>query len=103
MLSKGNRDMHTTRSSEIPFIGSAFCAERTEEHSMMFREGEEAAFWDDAKECAEACQSLLRDEPRRQRMVEQARTKLDALQLGNEAVCARILRALSEEQGEENS
>ena len=95
MLSKGNRDMHTQRSTEIPFIGSAFCAERTPEHTQMFEEGKEAIFWQDAQECAAACRELLADEPRRQRMVEAARAKLRSLALGNEEVCTRILQAVT--------
>ena len=95
MLSKGNRDMHTQRSSEIPFIGSVFCAERTPEHAQMFQEGEEAIFWRDAAECAAACRRLLADDAKRLRMVEAARAKLQSLALGNEAVCARILQAVA--------
>ena len=91
MLSKGNRDMHTQRSSEIPFIGTAFCAERTPEHQQMFQEGEEALFWSDAQECAAACHFLLANDSRRQRMIELARAKLQSLALGNEAICARII------------
>jgi len=55
LLSKGNRDMHTTRSLEIPSLGSLFCAERTPEHIAMYDEGQEALFWSDVSECAEKC------------------------------------------------
>ena len=68
MLSKGNRDLHTTRSMEIPALGGLLCAERTEEHLALYRDGEEAMFWSDSAECARACQALLADEPRRQRI-----------------------------------
>jgi spore maturation protein CgeB len=65
MLSKGNRDLHTTRSMEIPALGGLLCAERTSEHTAFYREGEEAAFWSDGAECAQVCRGLLDDEPRR--------------------------------------
>ncbi|MBC8057621.1 MAG: glycosyltransferase [Rhizobiales bacterium] len=65
MLSKGNRDRHTTRSMEIPALGGLLCAERTDEHTAFYREGEEAVFWADSSECAAVCQDLLGDEPRR--------------------------------------
>lgn len=68
LLSKGNRDLHTTRSLEIPAIGSLLCAERTSEHLEMFVEGEEALFWSSVEECAAACISVLSDEPRRRRI-----------------------------------
>ena len=42
LLSKGNEDLHTTRSLEIPAIGTLFCAERTSEHLAMYEDGEEA-------------------------------------------------------------
>jgi spore maturation protein CgeB len=65
MLSKGNRDLHTTRSMEIPALGGLLCAERTDEHLALYRDGEEAVFWSDGHECARACADLLADEPRR--------------------------------------
>jgi hypothetical protein len=68
LLSKGNRDLHTTRSLEIPALGALFCAERTEEHLQMYVEGEEALFWSSAEECAAVCRSILQDEPRRRRI-----------------------------------
>lgn len=68
LLSKGNRDLHTTRSLEIPAIGGLLCAERTNEHLEMYTEGEEALFWSSAEECAAVCIAILEDEPRRQRI-----------------------------------
>ena len=68
LLSKGNRDLHTTRSLEIPALGALLCAERTEEHLAMYREGEEALFWGSAEECAKVCLDVLRDDERRKRI-----------------------------------
>ncbi len=68
LLSKGNRDLHTTRSLEIPALGALLCAERTAEHLAMYREGEEALFWDSAEECAKVCLDVLRDDERRKRI-----------------------------------
>jgi spore maturation protein CgeB len=65
MLSKGNRDLHTSRSLEIPALGVLLCAERTADHMSMYREGQEAIFWDDAKTCADQVLSLLRQPDRR--------------------------------------
>jgi len=92
LLSKGNRDLHTTRSAEVPFIGGAvFCAERTPEHSFLFQEEAEAAFWNDAEECAQQCHDLLASGPRRRRMVEAARRRIIAHELSNDAVLTTIL------------
>lgn len=65
LLSKGNRDLHTTRSMEIPALGGLLCAERTPEHLDWYEEGREAVFWEDSAECARVCLELLHDEPRR--------------------------------------
>lgn len=59
LLSAGNEDQHTTRSMEVPAVGSLLCARRTDEHRQLYREGEEAVFWDDAGECARHCRDLL--------------------------------------------
>ena len=68
LLSKGNRDLHTTRSLEIPALGGLMCAERTAEHLGLYAEGEEALFWSDAEECASVCRAVLQDDARRERI-----------------------------------
>jgi spore maturation protein CgeB len=75
LLSKGNRDLHTTRSMEIPALGGLLCAERTAEHLQFYREGEEAAFWSDSAECAEVSLALLADTPRRERIASGGRAR----------------------------
>ena len=91
LLSRGNRDLHTHRSLEIPALGGLFCAERTCEHLALYEEGREAVFWRDAAECAEQCKALLADEPRRQAIAAAGHAR--ALRNGhyNEQVMARIL------------
>jgi spore maturation protein CgeB len=59
LLSKGNRDLHTTRSMEVPMLEALLCAERTTEHENLYRDGVEAVFWSDAAECAAKCHELL--------------------------------------------
>ena len=59
LLSEQNRDLHTTRSAEIPAIGSLLCARRTTEHVEFYEDGVEAVFWEDSAECARRCQELL--------------------------------------------
>lgn len=68
LLSKGNEDLHTTRSFEIPAIGTLFCAERTSDHVAMYDDGVEAVFFDSPEECAKLCLSLLDDPARIERM-----------------------------------
>ena len=95
LLSKGNRDLHTTRSAEVPFMGgAAFCGERTREHLAMFQEGQEAEFWSTPEECAEKCFSLLSDETRRRKLVAAAQAKVIASRLSNDEIMQSILSNL---------
>lgn len=93
LVSKGNRDQHTTRSLEIPALGALFCAERTPEHLAMYTEGSEAEFWADAKECADKCKALLANEPRRQAMAQAGRRRFLANQHGNQDIVAQVMKA----------
>jgi spore maturation protein CgeB len=76
LLSKGNVDLHTARSVEIPAMGRLLCTERTSDHLRMFREGEEAVFWADADECADVCLDLLADRERLDRIAAAGRARL---------------------------
>lgn len=91
LLSKGNRDLHTRRSAEIPYAGGLLCAERTPEHLDMYREGEQALFWSDAEECARVCHELLADDEKRERIRQAGRRRVLALKIGNEDICRQIL------------
>ncbi|WP_168564674.1 CgeB family protein [Crateriforma spongiae] len=94
MLSKGNRDFHTRRSVEIPFAGGLLCAERTSEHTEMFREGEEAMFWSDAEECKRVCKTLLCDDAKREKIRDAGMRRVRELKVGNEDICSQILNAV---------
>ena len=94
LLSKGNRDMHTTRSMEIPALGGVLCAERTPEHQSLYVEGQEAVFWRDAQECADVCLSLLMDEGRRKHLMERGHQRYVHSGYANESVLKKILTAV---------
>lgn len=94
LLSKGNRDLHTTRSLEIPALGGLLCAERTTEHEAMYRDGVEAVFWSDAEECAFRCQELLANEPRRAAIAEAGARRVRANGHFNEPTLNAIVQAL---------
>lgn len=96
LLSRGNKDLHTTRSLEIPAIGSLLCGERTSEHLAMYREGEEAVFWADAEECAKTCLALLAEPSRIAQMAQAGRQRLIRDGNYNEQVLRRILTAATE-------
>jgi hypothetical protein len=99
LLSKGNRDLSTTRSFEIPSLGGVFCAERTPEHLALYKEDEEAVFWDSPEECASKCHLLLRDEEWRNRLRARARIRCARNGTMNEPTMWKILqRALPTQQ-----
>lgn len=93
-LSKGNRDLHTTRTMEIPYAGGLFCAERTTEHLELYKEGEEAVFWNDAEECAQVCMKLLNDDVLRNNIKQAGMERVRLLKLGHEDICNNILNEL---------
>ena len=95
LLSKGNRDLHTQRSLEVPFVGGLFCAERTSEHMELYKENEEAVFWDDATECVEVCKILLADKEKREIIKINGKHKVENLHVGNEDVCRSVLNMFS--------
>ena len=90
-LSKGNRDLHTQRSLEIPYIGGLFCAERTSEHLELYNDFEEAVFWNDVNECAELCKKLLADNDLRESIRIAGMRKVRSLNVGNEDICRRVI------------
>jgi spore maturation protein CgeB len=92
LLSKGNRDLHTTRSLEIPALGGLLCAERTWEHQSLYEEGSEAVFWQDADECARVCMGLLNDEHRRRQLAAAGRARFLQSGYGNQDVLGQLLQ-----------
>lgn len=90
LLSKGNRDLHTTRSMEVPYAGGLLCAERTSEHTALYNDGTEAVFWNDAHECAAVCKKLLAGD-QLEHIKKAGMKKVRNLKLGNEDICKLIL------------
>ncbi len=94
LLSKGNRDLHTQRSLEIPYLGTLLLAERTSEHQALYREDKEAVFWSNAEECAAKCKALLDDDEHRNQIAAAGYERCLAEGHANENVISRILAEL---------
>jgi spore maturation protein CgeB len=75
LLSKGNRDLHTTRTFEIPYCGGLLCAERTSEHLQLYQEDVEAVYWSDVDECIEKCNKYLNNDKMRVDIAEKGRIR----------------------------
>lgn len=94
-VSKGNRDNSTSRTFEVPSFGSLFCAERTDEHLRLYKDGEEAVFWDDADECAERCKELLADPQRIERIAAAGHSRVVSNKTMNQDIVTQILDRLT--------
>lgn len=93
LLSKGNEDLYTTRSLEVPAIGTLLCAERTSAHLEMYVDGAEAVFFDDADECADLCLSLLQRPDDIARIAEAGRRRVTRNGDFNQRLLTQILDA----------
>ena len=60
----------------------------------MYREGEEALFWDDAEECALQCRRVLDDPALGARLRVAGMARARQLGVGNETVVSTILEAV---------
>jgi hypothetical protein len=95
LLSKGNRDLVTTRSFEVTSLGGVLCAERTAEHRRLYREDVEAVFWSTPEECADKCKQLLADDAWRASIGKQGRARFLANGTTHQQVLTKTLnRAL---------
>jgi spore maturation protein CgeB len=92
LLSKGNRDLSTQRSFEIPHLGGVLCAERTSEHTQLYREDEEAVFWSSPEECAAQSKRLLQDETFRNSVARSGRRRCLENRTTNQEVLVQILQ-----------
>jgi spore maturation protein CgeB len=94
LVSKGNRDLHTQRSAEIPFAQGVFCGERTSEHEALYSDGREAVLWADAEECVARCRSLLGRADLQESIARAGRARCLANGLTNETVLQQVLDAV---------
>jgi len=64
-LSAKNRDVYTRRCFEIPACGSLLMAPRTKELEQLFKDGEEAVFWNSPEDLAAKVKYYLDNETER--------------------------------------
>ncbi len=75
LLSKWVAEQTTTRSFEIPACGTLMLAERTEEHTALFREGVEADFFGTKEELQDKLRFYLKDDAARAKIAQAGRER----------------------------
>ena len=92
-LRKLNRDLHTSRSFEIPACGGFMLAERTDEHCRYFEEHKEAVYFNDADELLAKVRHYLNRPEDRARIAAAGRQR----SLEEDYSCHRLAREIIEE------
>ncbi|WP_405607778.1 glycosyltransferase [Polaribacter sp. Asnod1-A03] len=90
-LRKINFDQQTTRSVEIPACKGFMMAERTEEHQMLFKEKEEAVFFNSNEELLQQCVYYLENEKERLTISEAGWKRCQTSGYSNEKTVAKML------------
>lgn len=93
-LRKINRDLHTSRSVEIPACRGFMIGERTNEHLSLFKENEEAVYFKSNEELFEKVQYYLQHEDERKIIAEKGYKRCFFDKYSYEDMVERILHAV---------
>lgn len=93
-LRKKSRDLHTTRTFEIPGCSGFMLAERTDEHCALFEEDKEAVFFSNNEELLEKCRYYLTHDDERRKIAEAGYLRCKRSEYSNEQTINKILRII---------
>lgn len=90
-LRKMNHDLQTTRTMEIPACGSMLMAERTDEHSHLFKEDKEAVFFSSDEELLSKCKYYLAHKDERRKIAEAGHERCYKSDYSNDGMIYHVL------------
>ena len=97
-LRKGNRDLQTCRSIEIPAMGGFMIHERNPEIGALLAEGEDVVYFSSDAELLDAMRKWLPDEPGRRRIAHQGFETVTTGGFRHEDRLLQTMDALQEEE-----
>lgn len=95
LLSKWIPETSTTRTFEIPAMGTFLLAERTALHQELFEEGKEAEFFASDDEMLDKARFYLKNNESRQRIASAGRTRCERSGYSTTDLLSKIISALS--------
>lgn len=96
LLSKLIPETTTTRSFEIPAMGTFLLAERTDEHASLFEEGKEAEFFADSQELVDKARFYLANNVARDRIAIAGKDRCLRSGYSSREQLARVLAMVSQ-------
>jgi spore maturation protein CgeB len=95
-LRKANRDLHTSRSVEIPACGGFMLAERTKEHKLLFEENKEAVYFSNNEELLEKVKFYLKNEKERKKIAQNGLRRTIESDYSYDNMVNKILKVINE-------
>ncbi len=93
-LRKANRDLHTSRSIEIPACSGFMVAERTDEHKSLFKEDKEVVYFNTKEELLEKVRYYLKNEEARKKIAKAGYERSKKSKYSYDDMVDKILKAI---------
>ena len=92
LFSKENEDTITTRSAEIPAIGTFMLTKKTSDHMKFLKHKKHTVYFNSVNQCVKYCKNYLKNHTLREKIAKQANIKIKSMKLTNEDFIKKILK-----------